>query len=60
MTTIEERTTRLEADVENEREWRRELNSKVDKIDTKMNWMIGIAFTSVIGVAIALVRLFGA
>ena len=59
MATIEERTTRLEADVENEQEWRRAFDKKLDrieaKIDTNQRWLIGIVLTSV-SIAVAVIK----
>ena len=61
MATLEQLAERSE----NEREWRREmrhdmdkLDTKVDRLDTKMNWLIGLFITSMVGIAFALVRLF--
>ena len=49
MTMIEERTARLEAERENEQEWRREilarfdrLEARVDRLDGNQRWIIGL------------------
>lgn len=63
MATIEERATRLEADVENEQEWRRELAKEMRdgfarleaKIDTNQRWLTGIVLASV-SIAVAVIK----
>ena len=63
MATLQERTTRLEADVENEQEWRRELAKEMRdglarleaKIVTNQRWSIGIVLTSV-SIAVAIIK----
>ena len=50
MVTIEQLSER----VENEREWRRELNNKIDKIDNKLTWLIGIYVTSMIAIVLGM------
>lgn len=51
MVTIQQLSER----VENEREWRRELNNKIDKIDTKLTWLIGIHTISMIAIVLGVV-----
>ena len=49
MTMIEERTARLEAERENEQEWRREmlarfgwLEARLDRLEANQRWLIGL------------------
>ena len=53
MVTIQQLSER----VENEREWRRELNKKIDKIDTKLTWLIGIYTTSMIAIILGVLAI---
>ena len=50
MVTLEQLSER----VENEREWQRELNNKIDKIDAKLTWLIGIYTTSMIAIVLGM------
>ena len=40
MATLEERTARLEAERENEQEWRREMLARLDRLEVNQRWMI--------------------
>ena len=40
----------LEQRFEKEREWRREMNAKIDRLDTKFNWTIGLLILILIAV----------
>ena len=51
MATIQERVTAVERDVENERERRREISLKVDKLGAKVDRM----FYTLIGIGVAVV-----
>ena len=42
MATLEERTARLEAERENEQEWRREMLARLDRLEVNQRWMIGL------------------
>ena len=42
MTMLEERTARLEAERENEQEWRREILARLDRLEANQRWMIGL------------------
>lgn len=50
MTTTEERLATLEQGFENEQEWRREMNAKIDRLDTKFNWTIGLLILILIAI----------
>ena len=50
MTTTEERSATLEQGFENEQEWRREMNAKIDRLDTKFNWTIGLLILILIAI----------
>ena len=39
---IEERTARLEAERENEQEWRREMLARLDRLEANQRWIIGL------------------
>ena len=66
MTTTEERLATLEQGFENEQEWRRELNAKIDRLDTKFNWTIGLLIgmllaiiTGFLGIIAAIISVLG-
>ena len=42
MTMIEERTARLEAERENEQEWRREMLARLERLEANQRWMVGL------------------
>lgn len=42
MAMLEERTARLEAERENEQEWRREILARLDRLEGNQRWMIGL------------------
>ena len=42
MTMLEERTARLESERENEVEWRREMMTRLDRLEGNQRWIIGI------------------
>ena len=42
MAMLEERVTRLEAERENEVEWRREMMTRLDRLEGNQRWIIGI------------------
>ena len=42
MTMIEERTARLEAAHENEQEWRREMLTRLERLEANQRWMVGL------------------
>ncbi len=42
MAMLEERTARLEAERENEQEWRREILARLDRLEANQRWMIGL------------------
>ena len=50
MTTTVERSATLEQGFENEQEWRREMNAKIDRLDTKFNWTIGLLILILIAI----------
>ena len=57
MTMIEERTARLEAERENEQEWRREmlarfdhLEARLDRLEANQRWIVGLLFAILIAV----------
>ena len=50
MATTEERLATLEQGFENEQEWRREMNAKIDRLDTKFNWTIGLLILILIAI----------
>ena len=39
---LEERTARLEAERENEQEWRREMLARLDRLEANQRWIIGL------------------
>ena len=39
---LEERTARLEAERENEPEWRREMLARLDRLEANQRWIIGL------------------
>ena len=49
-TTTEERISALEQGFENEQEWRREMNAKIDRLDAKINWLIGLLIALLIAI----------
>ena len=42
MTMLEERTARLEAERENEQEWRREMLARIGRLEGNQRWIIGL------------------
>ena len=57
MTMIEERTARLEAERENEQEWRREmlarfgwLEARLDRLEANQRWTVGLLIAILIAV----------
>lgn len=50
----EQRLTRVESDVANEQDWRRDIVKRLDriegKVDTNFKWLIGITIGATIGV----------
>ena len=42
MVMLEERVARLEAERENEQEWRREMMTRLDRLEGNQRWIIGI------------------
>ena len=42
MAMLEDRTARLEAERENEQEWRREILARLDRLEVNQRWMIGL------------------
>ena len=42
MAMLEERVARLEAERENEVEWRREMMTRLDRLEGNQRWIIGI------------------
>ena len=57
MTMIEERTARLEAERENEQEWRREmlarfgrLEARLDRVEANQRWIVGLLIAILIAV----------
>ena len=40
----------LEPGFENEQEWRREMKAKIDRLDTKFNWTIGLLILILIAI----------
>ena len=39
---LEERTARLEAERENEQEWRREMLARIGRLEGNQRWIIGL------------------
>ena len=57
MTMIEERTARLEAERDNEQEWRREmlarfgrLEARLDRLEANQRWIVGLLIAILIAV----------
>lgn len=50
MTMLEERTARLEAERENEQEWRREILARLDRLEANQRWMVGLLIAILIAV----------
>jgi len=50
MMTNEECISTLEQGFENEQEWRREMNAKIDRLDTEFNWTIGLLILILIAI----------
>lgn len=50
MTMIEERTARLEAERENEQEWRREMLERLGRLETNQRWTVGLLIAILIAV----------
>ena len=42
MAMLEERTARLEAERENEQEWRREMLARIGRLEGNQRWIIGL------------------
>ena len=47
---LEERTARLEAERENEQEWRREILARLDRLEANQRWMVGLLTAILIAV----------
>ena len=57
MTMIEERTARLEAERDNEQEWRREMlarigrmEARLDRLEANQRWIVGLLIAILIAV----------
>ena len=42
MTTIEERMARVEAERENEQEWRQAMLTRLDRLEANQRWIVGL------------------
>ena len=66
MTTNESRLTAVETSVENEQEWRKQILSRLDRIEanqqTNLRWMVGTMIGTMLGTATlvaTIIRFFG-
>ena len=50
MTMLEERTARLEAERENEQEWRREILARLGRLESNQRWIIGLLIAMLLAV----------
>ena len=50
MAMLEERTARLEAERENEQEWRREMLARLDRLEANQRWIVGLLIAILIAV----------
>ena len=50
MTTLEERTARLEAERENEHEWRREMLERLGRLEANQRWIVGLLIAILVAV----------
>lgn len=50
MTTLEERTAQLEAERENEQEWRREMLARLGRLEGNQRWIVGLLIAILVAV----------
>ena len=50
MTMLEERTARLEAERENEQEWRREMLERLGRLEANQRWIVGLLIAILVAV----------
>ena len=50
MAMLEERTARLEAERENEQEWRREMLERLGRLEANQRWIVGLLIAILVAV----------
>ena len=50
MTTMEERMARLEAERENEQEWRQAMLTRLDRLEANQRWIVGLLIAILLAV----------